>query len=68
MICPLDKEFNIPWFYEAVETGALERFRTGQMMSREEIDLMSKVAGYSVRWPNGDVTSIFGEAGIRGDR
>ena len=32
-------------------------------MSRGDIDLMSKVAGYSVLWPSGDMTGIFGDLG-----
>ncbi|OAL38195.1 hypothetical protein AYO20_02647 [Fonsecaea nubica] len=46
-----------PWFHAAVETGALERFRTGQPLSDGDILLLRQMSG-TVQWPNGDSESL----------
>jgi len=46
-----------PWFHAAVETGALERFRTGQPLSDGDILLLRQMPG-TVQGPNGDSESL----------
>ena len=46
-----------PWFDAAVETGGLERFRTGQPLSDGDILLLRQMSG-AVRRPNDDSESL----------
>lgn len=44
-------ELQFPVLYRAAETGTLERFRTGQPLSEDDMQLISRFANPVVEWP-----------------
>jgi aminoglycoside phosphotransferase len=49
-------ELRYPNFYKALETGAIERYRTGAAMNEEDVSLIN-----SLEWPNGVRTTLFNQ-------
>jgi hypothetical protein len=46
-------ELRFPELHRAIETGALERFRTGQPLDGEDIRVINQISNYVVEWPDG---------------
>ena len=53
------EERRRPEIYQAIETGALERYRTGQLMDNDEA-LIAALGKYVVQFPDGSSKALLG--------
>lgn len=56
--CLIITELRHPEFHKAVETGAIERYRTGAM-TLGDASLIDTLSWHMAKWPNGVETSLF---------
>ncbi len=52
-------ELRHPEIYSAIETGAIERFRTGQM-TEDDVPQIAVLGKYSVEFPDGSSKQLLG--------
>ena len=48
-----------PELYEGIESGAIERFRTGQALSLGDVSLIHRISQFTIKFPDGTTRGVW---------